>query len=94
MFRKRAVPLPPPLHATSAHGGPVAGAPTWYSQAVLALTPDEFNRVVANGPEGPFVDFDPAGSAPADPAREAEFALDCGWLPTMRPTRLCYWQIT
>ncbi len=77
MFRKDAVAALPFVSATSSQEG--------RAQAVL-LSPEEFNRV-ANGPEGPFVVFEPMHwrrLAWRQARAKAGFAYERA--PPMRPT--------
>jgi hypothetical protein len=94
MFRKQTVPTQPSLSSNASSQSREGASRNWYAQAVLAFSPDEFNRL-ANGPEGPFVVFEPHAAATAVmAARNRASAVARGLLPSVRPTRLCYWQIT
>jgi len=95
MFRRQAVPTAPSVSITASGLGREGGSRNWYKQAVLAFSPDEFSRL-ANGPEGPFVVFEPhaAAATVALAARHRASAVAHGLLASIRPTRLCYWQIT
>jgi hypothetical protein len=94
MFPKLTVPTPSSRSSAASGQGREGGSRNWYRQAVLAFSPHEFNRL-ANGPEGPFVAFEPHAAATAAlAARNCASAAAHGLFPSVRPTRLCYWQIT
>ena len=93
MFCRSPVGTPPLESATVSREARAEIAHSIYA-AVLAFSPEEFDRV-ANGPEGPFGVFEPHAHAPVGlAASNCANAVPYGRAPLNASHAASYWQIT